>query len=74
MRAGVSVPRKMRFVQKRSKFLAGQFFVDLFNLRRKPIVGACTPLTNEPSDLGIGFQRRADRLDPRLCFLGRDVR
>ena len=52
--------RNVRFAKKRSKFLAGQFFVDFSNLRRKAVVRACAALTDEPSDLRIGFQQVSD--------------
>ena len=60
-------------MHKRGKFFAGQFLIDLCNLRREGIP-ARSALAYEARDLRIAFQRRPDGLDLSLCLLGRPVR
>ena len=68
----MGMARKVRLMHNRSKLPAGEFLVDFFNLGRKAII--CPALADEARNLSIGFQHRADRLDPSLCLLGRALR
>ena len=58
----MDVARKVRLMHKRSKFLAGQFFVDFLDLGRKAIIRARPALAYEARDLQMGFQRGPDRV------------
>ena len=69
----MDVARKVRLMHKRSKFFAGQFFVDFLDLGRKAIIRASPALADEARDLHMGFQRGPDLLDASLCLLERAV-
>ena len=67
------VARKMRLVRERSKFVTGEFFIDLRDLRREDIIRACRAIADKAGDLRIGFQGRPDHFNLSFSLVGRNV-
>jgi len=66
----VDVACKQRLVDKRSKFFADQFLVNLSHLRREGILAGPT-VADVARYLRIAFQCSPDGLDLSLCLLRR---
>lgn len=70
MGARVGVACQQRLVHKCSKFFAGEFFVNLFDLRGKEIP-AGPAFADEAPYLRVALQCRPNGLDLSLWFFGR---
>ena len=71
VRASMSVARKMRLVEKRSKFVAGEFLIDFCDLRREAIIRARTAIADKACDLALDFSiARIDSILALVCSGG----
>ena len=68
----MGLARKPRQMQQRSKFLSGQFFVNLPNLPREAIRSG-TSIADVARYPRVAFQGRSDGFDLSLCILGRSI-